>query len=43
MKIAPQMQWPLRMAAILLLVCVADALVVLLLPRPLPWAAMIPR
>jgi hypothetical protein len=41
MKIAPQMQWPLRMAAVLLLVGLADVLVVMLASRPLPWAILI--
>jgi hypothetical protein len=36
------MKWMSRLAAILLGVGLIDALVVLLAPRPLPWAAVIP-
>jgi hypothetical protein len=36
------MKWILRMAAILLVVVSADALAVMLAPRPLPWAVAIP-
>jgi len=36
------MRWALRMAAVLLAAALADGLVVMLAPRPLPWAVMIP-
>jgi hypothetical protein len=42
MKLHPDMKWVWRMAAILVLVCLIDALVVLFVARPLRWAVFIP-
>lgn len=42
MKISPDMKWVWRMAAILVVVTLIDALVVLIAARPLPWAVVIP-
>ncbi len=42
MRTALQLRWPLKMAAILLLVVLADGLVVLFVQKPLPWAIAIP-
>lgn len=42
MRIAPQMRWPFTMATILVVVGLADALVVMFVPHPLPWAVLIP-
>jgi len=36
------LKWAVRMMLILLLVGVAEILVVLFVPRPLPWVALIP-
>ncbi len=36
------MRWMLRMATVLVGVGALDAAVVLVVPRPLPWAAIIP-
>jgi hypothetical protein len=42
MKLHPDMKWVWRMAAILVVVALIDALVVLFVARPLLWAAVIP-
>jgi hypothetical protein len=43
MKISPDnMKWALRMATILVVVTLIDALVVLFDVHPLPWAVIIP-
>jgi hypothetical protein len=42
MKLHPDMKWVWRMAAILVVVTLIDALVVLIVAHPLPWAAAIP-
>ncbi len=36
------LKWLVRMMLILLLVAVTEILVVLFVPRPLPWVALIP-
>ena len=36
------LKWLVRMMLILLVVAVAEILVVLFVPRPLPWVALIP-
>ena len=42
MKLHPDMKWVWRMATILVVVTLIDALVVLFVDRPLPWAVIIP-
>jgi hypothetical protein len=43
MSVCSQLHWPLiKMAAILIAVGLADALVVMFVSRPLPWAVLIP-
>jgi len=42
MKLHPDMKWVWRMAAIIVVVTLIDALVVLFAARPLPWAVVIP-
>jgi hypothetical protein len=41
-EISSQVRWPLRMATVLVVVCLTDALVVMFAPRPLLWAILIP-
>lgn len=42
MKFHPDMKWVFRLAAILVVVGIIDALVVLFAAHPLPWAITIP-
>ena len=42
MKLHPDMKWVWRMAAIFVVVTMIDALMVLFVAHPLPWAAIIP-
>jgi hypothetical protein len=42
MKLHPDMKWVFRMAAILVVVTMIDALVVLIVAHPLRWAVFIP-
>ena len=42
MEISSQLKWPLRMATVLVVVGLTDALVVSFAPRPLLWAVLIP-
>jgi hypothetical protein len=41
-EISSQLKWPLRMATVLVVVGLTDALAVGFAPRPLLWAVLIP-